>query len=242
MRIIFNADDLGISTEVNSAIFQFMDEHKITSASILANGPAFAEAVSGARCFPGCSFGVHLNLTEFEPLVPSAAWGHNVSFEGRFVRSKHVGWFDDQLRRSICNEWAAQIKRVRQAGIAITHVDSHHHTHTHLALLNCLKRVCRSENIYRVRLRLTFGARHAASRWRIDNHLYNRELHKAFTCVDEFGPFAAFISAKLADNASVEVMLHPGNPRYEAETQTFARIVDSDFRRKHECITYQELT
>lgn len=241
MKVILHADDLGISTKVNTAIFRYMEEGKITSASILANGPAFAEAACGARNFPQCSFGVHLNITEFEPLRRPAAWGTLISSEGQFLRIARNRWFDNKLRRSILDEWAAQIKRIRQAGIAITHIDSHHHIHTHIALFSGLKQLCHSEDIRRVRPRQTFGARSAVSAWRIDNRLYNRTLHRNFLCVDEFGPFAGFASTKLACNASVELMLHPGNPRYEAETQSFAKCVDSDFRRKHECVTYQDL-
>ncbi len=241
MKLILHADDLGISTKVNDAIFRFMEDGKITSASILANGPALTEASCGARNFPQCSFGVHLNITEFEPLRRHAGWGSFLSPEGRFLRHARIRWFDNELRHSILDEWTAQINRVRQAGIAITHIDSHHHTHTHLALLSCLKQLCRSENIRRVRLRQTFGARRATSRWRIDNRLYNWNLHKAFSCVDEFAPFTAFSSAKLASNTTVELMLHPGNPRYETETQTFARSVDREFRLQYECITYRDL-
>lgn len=67
-QIIVNADDLGISSEVNDAIFGFIRSGLVTSATMLANGPQITEAAVRVREFPECSFGIHLNLTEFKPL------------------------------------------------------------------------------------------------------------------------------------------------------------------------------
>ena len=69
MKIIINADDLGMSVEVNSAISSLLEEEKITSSSIMSNAPYFEEAVNIAKNFPNYSFGIHLNLTKFKPLT-----------------------------------------------------------------------------------------------------------------------------------------------------------------------------
>ena len=73
MRLIINADDLGLSPEVNESIFALMARRRLTSATILANAPYWEVAVRQAAHFPWCSFGIHLNLTQFQPL--SAAPG-----------------------------------------------------------------------------------------------------------------------------------------------------------------------
>src|SRR5215471_2247740 len=62
VRIIVNADDLGISEAVNEATFRAMERGVITSATMLANGPEVVAAAKLAPRFPKCSFGVHLNL------------------------------------------------------------------------------------------------------------------------------------------------------------------------------------
>ena len=49
MLTIINADDLGLSTAVNGAIFDLMEQGHITSSSLLANAPAAEEAVVEAR-------------------------------------------------------------------------------------------------------------------------------------------------------------------------------------------------
>lgn len=68
IQIIVNADDLGLSAEVNEAIFRAMEAGVITSATMLSNGSAVIPAARILHRFPNCSFGVHLNLTEFRRL------------------------------------------------------------------------------------------------------------------------------------------------------------------------------
>src|SRR5690349_11238443 len=88
--VIINADDLGMSERVNEAIFDLMAQGRVTSATVMANGPAFRHAISGISRFPACSFGAHLNLTEFAPVTggPDAALltgaGGCLSLAGKF--------------------------------------------------------------------------------------------------------------------------------------------------------------
>lgn len=232
MRVILHADDLGISERVNEAIFALMDDGKITSASILANGPATAEAARQSQRFPQCSFGLHLNLTEFEPLRPSPAFGKTMSSL----------WIHRWTARAVLDEWNAQLRRLRQYGVPVSHVDSHHHVHTRLTLLPCLREFCRTMGIERVRLRHTFGAS-SLSRCRIDNRLYNTMLRRKAICTDEFGPITAFPWQRATSpHATAELMLHPGHDGYEAESEAIRHCATPDFLRLHQPITYRELT
>lgn len=241
MRIILHADDLGISQRVNDAIFNLMDAGKLTSASIVANSPAFEDAVRRSHCFPHCSFGVHLNLTEFEPLRPCRGLQPLLGADGHFHRKVHSFALRQRLQDAVFAEWIAQVERVHQAGITVSHIDSHHHTHTRLALLPSLMQLCRQLAISRVRLRHTFVSNSKVVAWRIHNRIYNWRLRQSFSCTDEFGPFAGFASAHLASKLTVELMAHPGNPRYADETQALAQCVDKEFRRQYQCITYRDL-
>lgn len=240
MRLILHADDLGISPQVNKAIFSLMDEGKITSASIVANGPAFQEAAREARRFPRCSLGVHLNITEFAPLKPCDAL-NMLTVEGQFQKPDASFVYNRSLAFAIVQEWRAQIARVRGTGLTITHLDSHHHQHTRFSLLNCLRQVCDAEHIHRVRIRHTISSFPGVARWRIDNHLYNWRLRQSFVCVDEFGSFTAFQRSRIPSRATVEVMLHPGNPRYRAEMLAFQAALDDGLRKRNQCINYHDV-
>jgi predicted glycoside hydrolase/deacetylase ChbG (UPF0249 family) len=237
LKIILHADDLGISARVNEAIFSLMDERKLTSASILANGPAFAEAVRLVPSYPDCSFGVHLNITEFAPLT--AGLGAEPFLGAKKRRQRFAS--RSSFHEAIFEEWTLQVQRVRAAGVRISHVDSHHHTHTRLSLYKVLAKLCREQQIQRVRIRQTFTVRAAGSRWRLDNRLYNWRLRRRFSCVDEFGALAAFSPHRLDPEATVEIMVHPGNPRYEGETELLRSSIDEEFCRQHQCITYRDV-
>jgi predicted glycoside hydrolase/deacetylase ChbG (UPF0249 family) len=184
--------------------------------------------------------GVHLNITEFEPLSSARAL-EPLLVEGRFQRPGRGFVYERAHAFAIFREWAAQVKRVRESGIAISHLDSHHHQHTRFSLLSCLKQVSEAENVRRVRIRHTFTAFPGVARWRIDNHLYNWRLRQHFVCADEFGSFAAFHGARIPPGSNVELMLHPGNARYDGEIKALHAALDNGFQHQHECISYHDL-
>jgi chitin disaccharide deacetylase len=67
MLLIINAEDLGADPRINDETFALMDTGLVTSASMIANGPAFALAAAKTKEYSNCSFAVHLNLTAFQP-------------------------------------------------------------------------------------------------------------------------------------------------------------------------------
>ena len=133
MKIIVNADDLGMSEEVNEAIFEGMRRGGVTSATILANGAAVLSATQNLRHFPKCSFGVHLNLTEFRPLGAdstrelSKILDANGCFNGNRIREIQIG---PRMLKAIFREWCIQIEHLVGLGVHPSHLDAHHHVHT----------------------------------------------------------------------------------------------------------------
>lgn len=155
MNIIVNADDLGISEVVNSEIEKAIDLGVVTSSTILANAPAFKDGVRIAQQYQNISFGVHLNLVEFCPLTNTEIFRKFgvVDEYGCFIEGAifKITSFDSELKNAIKEEWSAQIKRVIEAGIKPTHVDSHQHNHTINDLQNVLIEVLNSFGILKVR-------------------------------------------------------------------------------------------
>lgn len=154
MKVIINADDLGISDEVNDSIELFMDLNAISSASILANGNAFNTVKGIVMRHPGISFGVHLNLSEFKPLTKSEVlfrYGITNS-EGTFIKGAlRNAEFTNELKHAIYVEWYAQIKKIQESGIKVTHLDGHHHCHTQPELYGVLKLVAHELGIKKIR-------------------------------------------------------------------------------------------
>jgi hypothetical protein len=67
--LVVTADELGLSSKRNQGIVDAHCKGIVTSASMLPYGPAFREAVKIAKALPKLDIGVHLNLSDGEPLV-----------------------------------------------------------------------------------------------------------------------------------------------------------------------------
>lgn len=126
-RLIINADDLGSGVQRDRGIFQSYSAGIVTSASLLANGPSFATAASGALALD-LPLGVHLNLSDGEPLtgaIPGLTTAQGL-FPGKAgLRS----FLEEDKFDPVCvyHELAAQIERILAAGVVPDHLDAHQH-------------------------------------------------------------------------------------------------------------------
>ncbi len=161
-RLIVNADDFGVTPGVNRAIVEANQRGIVTSATLMANGRGFDDAAElarskaqrGARFSVGC----HVMLVDGAPLasperIPSS-----------LQRGNGVARFRDTLNdfalaalrgriseAEVEAEATAQIQRVQQAGIVLSHVDTHKHAHMFPAVLRPLLRAAKACGIRAVR-------------------------------------------------------------------------------------------
>lgn len=153
-KMIINADDLGMSHEVNSQIEKCINLGCITSCSLMANAPAFEEGVTIAKKYPQISVGVHLNLIEFAPLTNTLIFRRHglLSDDGSFIEGAiFCVPIDVELKRAVFEEWDAQLTKVEQAGLTPSHCDSHEHTHTITGLQAVLQQVLEKHHVTKVR-------------------------------------------------------------------------------------------
>lgn len=248
MQIIVNADDLGISATVNDAIFELIAARRVSSATIMANGPSIHAAVAQLQRFPTCSFGVHLNLTQFEPLLGGITAEVLTKGTGQLSRDIEGATPTVALLRAAFDECCAQIDRLTGAGVNITHFDSHHHVHTRAHIFPVLKALQRRYRIRRVRLAKNLYGRDQAFppalRWK--KRAYNLALKTVYRThttdvFTEFVTFAALWRERRISFRSVEVMVHPGAANAAHETallqSDWMHTINSDV----ELITYQQL-
>lgn len=133
-RLILNADDFGLTRGINRAIGELYAAGALTSATLMANGPAFDDAVAVARANPGLGVGCHIVLTDGTPLSPPESVPSLLGDDGKNFRPNATDFFVAVLRGKlnedeIEREALAQIQRLQHAGIGVTHVDTHKHTH-----------------------------------------------------------------------------------------------------------------
>ncbi|MEJ1969754.1 MAG: ChbG/HpnK family deacetylase [Rhizomicrobium sp.] len=225
LRVVVNADDLGLSPAVNDAIFAAIDAGRVTSATMLVNGDAFEDAVRRSRKYPHCSFGVHLNLTQFAPLSAAAASSPLVGDGGVLSSKWREGRLTGALRRAARAEFAAQIERATAALGSISHVDSHHHVHTLPALFPALAAVVWRYGVRRVRLSRNHyePAKAPGPALLLKKYAWNRALRWGLRVrtTDCFTDLATFAAAPIAGGV-VELMVHPGHPSYAAENDILA--------------------
>jgi chitin disaccharide deacetylase len=222
MRLIINADDLGRTREVNEAIFALMDRGLVTSATLMANSPWLAEALAELPRFPRCSFGIHLNLTEFPPLTHQPDLDSLLDQDGNLNLGRfRQAVFRKPLIQAILGEWSSQISKLRSAGLTISHIDSHHGTHTVGQLFWALKRLQRQYGIRKVRIRENIAR--APGPLLIRARIWNLALRLVFPTrtTSGFTDFSTFLQVAPSLRGrfpTLEVMVHPGHPRFAEET------------------------
>jgi len=258
MKVIISADDFGYSIACNEAIDSLIRAGKVTSTSIMTNGPAFEDALERIRDLPAavnntvCSFGVHLNITEFEPL--SSSWVLNnsgiVNRDGLFTMQVRHSPPSLALMKAIEQEWHAQIKRVLDLGISISHLDSHHHVHTIPWLFPALKRIQIRQRVKRMRISTNwyYKAEYSPSNlttlgkkawiWSL------RNIYKTVT-TDSLTDFKWFIANLRDGNKAncrvVEVVCHPGHSWAASETELLWSDWMKDLPYSIELISFNDL-
>jgi chitin disaccharide deacetylase len=132
-RLIVNADDFGLAESVNRGIVMAHREGILTSASLLANGLAFDEAIALSRQLPHLSLGVHLNISAGTPVSSAARIPTLLNERGQLHLSPlRVGLslLTHQVSlEDIRSEFRAQALKVLDAGVTPAHLDSHLHVH-----------------------------------------------------------------------------------------------------------------
>jgi predicted glycoside hydrolase/deacetylase ChbG (UPF0249 family) len=249
IAVIVNADDLGSSQEVNEATFDLMSKGRISSATIMANAPATRGATRRVSGFPKCSFGVHLNLTQFEPLTGGPGGRLLVDERGQMSRANETARPCPERLRAVYQELCAQIERVASLSVPISHLDSHHHVHTRPFLFAVVKAVQKRYHIRRVRLAKNFYSpeRPCPAHLRWKKRAYNLALRSMYAThtTDAFTEFLTYCHAEAARKRTIgliELMVHPGAASASAEIALLESYWIARASLPMELISYEELS
>jgi hopanoid biosynthesis associated protein HpnK len=154
--LVVNADDFGLSEQINRGIESAFDRGILRSTSIMPNGNAFDDAVRIAAATRGLGVGIHLSLVDEQCSARLAAVSGLADAQGRLPKHANTFLLLWSLRRfdarQIQAEVRAQISRVLEAGIKPTHLDSHQHLHLFPPVLTVVLAEAASAGIPVVRL------------------------------------------------------------------------------------------
>ena len=161
--MIVNADDFGLDHAANAGIAVAFERGLVSSTTLMANQPGFEEAVQLAHDFRlARHVGIHVVLTHGVPLTdPIRRLERFCAADGSFhpgLRDERVWHVSRAERDALRVELDAQVRRVRDAGLSVTHLDSHHHVHNEWAIGGVLIDVARSHGIQHVRLARNCGS------------------------------------------------------------------------------------
>ncbi len=209
-KLVVNADDFGFTRDVNQGIIEAHRRGILTATTLMATGEAFDDAVRLAKETPTLDVGCHLVLVGQVPFPMSVP---------ELVPAVMLG------RIRVYESLAAQVRKIIDAGISPTHLDTHKHTHLLPPVLEAVARISEEFKIPWVRRPFDFrgqpggiGGKNALMHLRSGG--FARTLAK-YKCrsTDWFAGFRVtgnYSASTLAEilralpEGSTEFMCHPG--------------------------------
>ena len=153
--LVINADDFGLTPGVNEGIVDAHTRGILTSASMFANASATNHAIQLAQQTPTLGIGCHLALVDADPVLPSSRLP-TLAPDGHFRptwRSFTVAALAGRIAiGEIEQELTAQIGRLKDAGLRLTHLDAHQHVHAFPPVFGVVARLARRFGIATVRI------------------------------------------------------------------------------------------
>ncbi len=134
-RVIFTADDFGLSEAVNEGVERAHRDGLLTSASLMVAGAAVEDAVERAKRMPYLRVGLHLVVIEGPAVLPPEDIPDLVNALGQFPSDQlRLGlryFFLPGVREQLRAEIRAQFAAFAATGLRLDHADAHKHMHLH---------------------------------------------------------------------------------------------------------------
>ncbi|MBZ5672612.1 MAG: ChbG/HpnK family deacetylase [Acidobacteriia bacterium] len=209
-QLIVNADDFGFTRDVNAGIVEAHRDGILTATTLMANGDAFDDAVRLAKETPSLDIGCHLVLVGapgFPATIP------------QLVRAVALG------RIPIYEELSKQVRRIVDAGLSPTHLDTHKHTHLLPPVLEAVARISEEFRIPWVRRPFDFPLQPGGVGWknklmRLTNgrfrsalarhHCRSTDWFAGFKFTGNYGSEDLINVIRALPEGVTEFMCHPG--------------------------------
>lgn len=212
IRFIINADDFGLNQSCTQAICKAFQKQFITDTTMVANGEAYMEAIDNIQRYNlQNKIGIHFNLTEGIPITEDikqcSTFCDDGKFHGKINRLKVLSKFE---KKAVYQELSAQIARLKDDNICVTHADSHHHIHTALFIAPIVAHVCKEHGIHKIRIHRNIG--NIKGYKRVVKQLFNVWLKSKKLITTEFFGSLKDVEGVIETDVlqgTVEIMVHP---------------------------------
>lgn len=218
-NIIINADDFGISQEVNEAIEYCFIKGLINQTTLMVNMPYTENAVELAkRSGFDKLLGLHLNLVEGTPLtdnIKNTSLCEEGEFNGAIMKNRKYRFFlDTHTCKCVEEELEAQIKRYLSFNVGKKHIDSHQHFHTNPSVIRILLPLVKKYEFESVRLTRNIPREEIRGLKGIYKRMFNKTI--VASCkntgdTDIVANFGSIIDVSKSKNLDglTEMMVHP---------------------------------
>jgi chitin disaccharide deacetylase len=228
--LIVNADDFGLSININRGIIETIEKGVVNSVSLVANGNAIEEAAAYLSGSPQVNAGIHLTLIEEKPVCDPRSVRSLTDENGRLVHSYKdfiARYLKNEINyKEIRSELDAQFAALRDLGVRLSHCDSHQHIHLLPKISDLVLDLCREHGIKRIRIVNEAPSPGALMRIipLVAMNLFSQGIRKTarmsgISTADRFIGFNTSMhvteaiiqkARKLAESKVVELMCHPG--------------------------------
>src|SRR5665213_380544 len=155
-RVVFSADDFGLTPAVNEAIERAHRDGILDQASLMVAGPAAEDAVRRARALPSLRVGLHLVVIEGPAVSPPTEIPDLVDAAGQFPSDQaRLGFryfFRPAVRRQLAQEIRAQFAAFAATGLTLDHANAHKHMHLHPIVEKLLIEAGRELGLHSIRI------------------------------------------------------------------------------------------
>lgn len=156
-EVIINADDFGISSEVNAAVIKMYKNGNLNSASIIVAGKYAQDAINQALLSPGLKIGLHFNLTTGQSRSffnsRNLLVNKNNFFKFGFIQLLLISIFKRiEFLKEVETELINQIRYIKEFGVVLSHIDGHRHIHYIPGILKIVRKIALEEKIPRIRI------------------------------------------------------------------------------------------
>jgi hopanoid biosynthesis associated protein HpnK len=155
-RVVFTADDFGLTESVNEAVERAHRAGALQAASLMVAAPAAADAVRRAHALPNLRVGLHLVVIEGPAILPPSEIPDLVDADGQFPADQlrlGINYFArPRIRRQLAAEIRAQFAAFAGTGLKLAHADAHKHMHLHPTVGRLMLDIGREFGLDRVRV------------------------------------------------------------------------------------------
>jgi hypothetical protein len=226
--LIINADDLGISPEVNRGIADAFEKGMITDSSLLIKGPYAQQALEMIKKTPSFQVGIHIDL---DPLLGWESPGIE-----RLPRQKLLAMMNEpEFIKEIKQEIDKQMTAFLEKGLIPSHIDTHHHVHGFTPIFESLVEAMSRYNIKAIRFskkgysllgREEIRITTEQAQW-MEDTLHKRKIMHPHHLFDPIIPF----SLKEISPGVSELMVHPSMGGDQWRQRDFEMLMDPVFMK-----------